>query len=834
MSAPPRAPPLSFDKIDRRLATSFLGVVVALFAVMFLLASVLYVRGVRTERQRLTTVIGAMLAPSIEGIKDSGEYKLQHTLAELRRESPAVAYVRVIGRDGTVMAADGLATPTILAGERALIDHLLGATDSGPLTRELVHEDAPITEVASRLSAGYRGAWTGVLRVGIWGEPATTLLARAGLVVGGALAVLLALTWPVVLWLGRRLGAPIKVLAQDFEGVMRHAPLHIVIEDGDGAIARSSEAFRADFGLSADGSARAADYLPPEVRTAGPDQRPEVRMMVRGEPHVFLTSRFPVALGPRGEVKRAGVISTDVTAWRRDRVQRDQMVAAVENTDDQLLIAEPERGIVYGNPAFLRHSGFHAHEVFGQPPERVIAGIVDDETQRRTLRELTAALATPGPWRRRVTGRKRDGTAYACDLLVSPILGEADHIQAHVWVARDVSRQVQLEAELRQSQKMEAVGRLAGGVAHDFNNLLTVINSSAALLEDELSDPDSRDSARMISEAGQRAAQLTRQLLAYSRRQVMELRELDLNTLVSTTLALLGRVIGKDVTLSFTPGEALWTTRGDPGQIEQVLMNLAINARDAMPAGGVLEVRTENAEIEGLSELDGTQVVPGSYVVLSVRDTGVGMSRETLEHIFEPFFTTKSVGKGTGLGLATVHGIVRQSGGHIWVDSALGVGSTFHLAFPRVTAPAAASTQPARLPSPARAPHHEHILVVEDDDSVRLVIQQLLERAGYRVTTAEHGEAALRWLAASPHAPDLILTDLNMPVMGGLDLRARVHARAPEQLVLFMSGYNAEAVGLHGEFDASSLIQKPPVPSQLLDQVRRALDGRRHEQRHVS
>jgi two-component system cell cycle sensor histidine kinase/response regulator CckA len=825
---------LSFDKIDRRLATSFLGVVVALFAVMFLLASVLYVRGVRAERQRLTTVIGAMLAPSIEGIKDSGEYKLQHTLAALRRESPAVAYVRVVGRDGVVMAADGLDSTTVLAGEAALLEHLLGGAEASALTRELVHEGTPITEVASRLTTGYRGAWTGVLRVGIWGEPAATVLARAGLVVGGVLAVLLALTWPVVLWLGRRLGAPIKVLAQDFEGVMRHAPLHIVIEDGDGVIARSSEAFRADFGLTTDSGVRAADFLPAEVRAADLAQRPEVRMLVRGEPHVFLTSRFPVALGPRGEVMRAGVISTDVTAWRRDRVQRDQMVAAVENTDDQLLIAEPARGVVYSNPAFLRHSGHHANEVFGQRPELVIAGGVEDEAQRRTLRELGAALAAPGTWRRRVTGRKRDGSTYACDLLVSPITDEGGEVQAHVWVARDISRQVQLEAELRQSQKMEAVGRLAGGVAHDFNNLLTVINSAASLLEDELSDPDSRESARMISEAGRRAAQLTRQLLAYSRRQVLELRQLDLNSLVSTTLALLDRVIGKDVTLLFTPGEELWTTRGDPGQIEQVLMNLAINARDAMPAGGVLEVRTENAEIAGLSELDGTQVVPGSYVVLSVRDTGVGMSRDTLEHIFEPFFTTKSVGKGTGLGLATVHGIVRQSGGHIWVDSTVGVGSTFHLAFPRVLATSVGSTLPARASTPAPAPQHEHILVVEDDDNVRSVIQRLLERAGYRVTTAEHGEAALRWLNASPRAPDLILTDLNMPVMGGLDLRARVHARAPEQVVLFMSGYNAEAAGLHGEFDASSLIQKPPVPAQLLEQVRRALDERRREQRSVS
>ncbi len=423
-------------------------------------------------------------------------------------------------------------------------------------------------------------------------------------------------------------------------------------------------------------------------------------------------------------------------------------------------------------------------------------------------------------YRGRIAAHRKDASTFVCDLMISPIAGPKPH--AYVWMGRDVSRESQLELQLRQSQKMEAVGRLAGGVAHDFNNLLTVINGVAALLLEDDLNAEQAENVKLVADAGNRAAGLTRQLLAFGRRQVLTMREIDLNEVVRGTMPLLEQLVGNEVDLQFSPAEGLWVTRADAGQMAQVLMNLAINAKDAVKKGGRISIATRNATLDGGVDEDGTPVVPGEYVVLTVADNGQGMDEETQAHIFEPFYTTKAHDKGTGLGLPTVHGIVRQCGGHVWVFSTVGLGATFRIAFPRVqNTPDEEAQDALRSAASSRG---EVVLVVEDNEGARLVIEQILERAGYEVVSARCGEDALDWLRSSARPPHLVLTDLMMPGMGGAELARQVLAEDPEQPVLYMSGYSADAVDL--EIDPARLLQKPPSTPALLAAVRGAIAER--------
>lgn len=393
-------------------------------------------------------------------------------------------------------------------------------------------------------------------------------------------------------------------------------------------------------------------------------------------------------------------------------------------------------------------------------------------------------------------------------------------------IARDVTERKQLEAQLRQSQKMEAVGRLAGGIAHDFNNMLTVIKGYSDLLEEQLDPSQERErrAANEINQAADRAASLTRQLLAYSRRQVLEPKVLDLNEVVTNLERMLCRLIGEDVELVTFLKSGLGRVKADPGQIEQVLMNLAVNARDAMTRGGKLTVETENLELDRSQSRDGATMQPGSYVVLSVSDTGCGMNAETRARIFEPFFTTKEQGKGTGLGLATVYGIVKQSGGYIWVDSELGRGATFKIYLPRIEEPTAAARS---VRSPAEASWgSETVLLVEDEKAVRELAGITLQRNGYRVLEAGNGREAAQLAEQHTGPIHLLLTDVVMPEISGRELAERLAGRMPGMKVLYMSGYTDDAI-LHHRVLAPDIafLQKPFTAKSLASKVRRVLDA---------
>jgi len=380
------------------------------------------------------------------------------------------------------------------------------------------------------------------------------------------------------------------------------------------------------------------------------------------------------------------------------------------------------------------------------------------------------------------------------------------------------------EAQLRQSQKMEGIGRLAGGIAHDFNNLLTVINSYSDMLLGEVGvdHPFVRNGLEQIKEAGHRAASLTRQLLAFTRQQVLEPKILDLNESVSNMAKLLRRLIGEDIALVLCPHPALGRVKADPGQVEQIIMNLAVNARDAMPGGGQLTIETMNVELDRVDAHQYQSIEPGSYVMLEVRDTGCGMDADTQTRMFEPFFTTKGPGKGTGLGLATVYGIVTQSGGSIGVSSDLGKGTTFKIYLPRIEGAA------ERL-EPISAPHaalrgSETILLVEDEEMVRALAQAILERIGYTVLAAMDVKDALRFAQEGPNAIHLLLTDTIMPGMNGPELAQQVLAIRPATKVLYMSGYTDKVISYTAPLElGTAFLQKPFTPQTLGDKVRELL-----------
>jgi signal transduction histidine kinase len=379
------------------------------------------------------------------------------------------------------------------------------------------------------------------------------------------------------------------------------------------------------------------------------------------------------------------------------------------------------------------------------------------------------------------------------------------------------------EAQLLQAQKLEAVGRLAGGIAHDFNNLLSVILSYSEELLSAIPAGEAHDKLAEIERAGQRAAELTRQLLVFSRQQVTDLAVLDLNQVLTGVSTMLRRMLREDVALRVVPAARLGVVRADRGQIEQVIMNLAVNARDAMPNGGLLKLETADVDLDDSYAGDHIGVTPGPYVMLAVSDTGHGMDAATQARVFEPFFTTKERGKGTGLGLSTVFGIVQQSGGTIWLYSEPGRGSTFKIFLPRVAGVAAPSAETDRSSSIPRGT--ETVLLVEDQDEVRRVARTILERFGYRVVEASDAGEALGLARQEQFAIDLLLTDVVMPGMDGRQLADRVLEARPGLKVLFMSGYTDDVILHHGVLDSGvAYIQKPLTPESLARKVRQVLD----------
>jgi PAS domain S-box-containing protein len=498
--------------------------------------------------------------------------------------------------------------------------------------------------------------------------------------------------------------------------------------------------------------------------------------------------------------------------------QRDRAIQVVSQGIVMADARQPEHPIIYVSAGFERLTGYSAAEVLGRNC-RMLQGA---ETDRETVARLRDAIAAARPIEVEIVNHRKDGTPFWNALSLNPVRDEDGTLACFVGVQTDVTERKRLERDLLQAQKMEAVGRLAGGIAHDFNNHLTVITGySEEILAHPTLEPAVRESVTAIARAGDRAAELTRQLLGFSRQTMLQPKVIDLNQAVTETGRLLQRLIGADIAFSMVLASDLARVRVDPAQLDQVLMNLTVNARDSMPQGGRLTIETANVTISEGYATTNMDCRAGPHVMLAMSDTGAGMRPEVQARIFEPFFTTKEIGKGTGLGLATVFGIVQQSQGCIHVYSEPGLGSTFKIYLPAVTQPPDAPTQ--IRPAPA-ARGQETVLLVEDDEGVRKLAQIGLGMKGYKVICARDGAEALT-MAEDAGPIDLVLTDVVMPRLGGPELVRALRARHPTLKVLFMSGYTDDSVVRHGLMDASvAFIQKPYTPRSLAAKVREVLD----------
>lgn len=489
--------------------------------------------------------------------------------------------------------------------------------------------------------------------------------------------------------------------------------------------------------------------------------------------------------------------------------------------------------IIEANQRAVQMHGYnHLEEFIGQPLAHLVAPESLEDVQQRVAEGFDGA--------HEAVGLRKDGSRFLMERRGQSIIYHGQ--PTRVVALRDITERKQAEAtlqqtqaQLHQAQKMESIGRLAGGIAHDFNNLLTIIMGYTTFVLEELHEGDAMASDVMvIQDAAQRAASLTRQLLAFSRQQVLEPRVLNLNTVVANMDMLLQRLIGKDIDLISALDPQLHYVLADPNQIEQVILNLAVNARDAMPDGGQLTLETANVDLDAQYRAAGhAEVKTGPYVMLAVSDTGFGMNQVTQQHIFEPFFTTKAPGQGTGLGLATVYGIVKQSNGYIWVYSEPGVGTTFKMYLPQVTdvaseqsydVPSLHVASSHALPAEPTSGHGRAVLVVEDESGISDLILRVLGEAGYTTLHAPHGNAALDLLESRAGRVDLVLTDIIMPQMGGRELIAHVQHRWPRVAVLCMSGYTDRAIVRHGFLlSCQAFLQKPFTPAALLRRVHEVL-----------
>jgi len=614
--------------------------------------------------------------------------------------------------------------------------------------------------------------------------------------------------------------SPDAITETDLEGsitLASAAALRMFAVGGGGALGRSLFEW-----VSPSDRARAAESMASLLSTGQPLSRDFV---LRRDDGTTFDAEVNVSLvpGANGAPRSIIIVTRDVSDRRRAAESLRLLSLAVEQSPASIVITDTAGRIEYVNRKFTEVTGYRAEEVRGQNPRILKSG----ESPPEHYRQMWQALVAGKPWRGEFHNRKKNGELFWELALVSPVLDESGAIGHYLAVKEDITERRRLEDNLRQMQKMEAIGRLAGGVAHDFNNLLTVIQGGAAgLRESGLSRAERDELLGQIGEAAERAARLTRQLLAFSRRQAARLSDLDLNEVAGSMAAMLQRLIGEHIALTADYAAGGAPVHADQGMMEQVLLNLALNARDAMPRGGRLAIRTEVVEVGSDRAAAYPGARPGRFVRLSVADTGEGIAPEHLPHLFEPFFTTKEAGRGTGLGLAAVFGIVEQHEGWVEVQSQLAEGSRFAVYLPHLGRAARAASEAARA-GEARG-GGETILLVEDDAPLQQMVQRILEQKGYRVLAAGSAAQALALWAMHRDRVDLLLTDVVMPgEMNGRELGARLRSEKGSLPVVYTSGYADHLLGdLAALRGSPHLLEKPFQPSDVLRKVRASLDLR--------
>jgi two-component system cell cycle sensor histidine kinase/response regulator CckA len=562
-----------------------------------------------------------------------------------------------------------------------------------------------------------------------------------------------------------------------------------------------------------------------EARRTGKGKTLEYRILHKDGTWRVLESTSSVITNVKGVPEKLVIVSRDVT----DRKEATEALRHSEESNRSLVEGAPYgiyRAATDGQ--FLRvNPALERMLKYSQPGELIEANLRTAVFRHASdFDRLVELLGSEGEFKDvEVEWKRKDNKSITVRCSGRRLSQSLQATSVYEVFAEDVTERRILEKQLSMAAKMEAVGRLSGGIAHDFNNLLGVIIGYSQVLRRKL-DPNSplKEHAEEVEKAAQRAVSLTRQLLAFSRQQILTLAVVDLNTLVSDMQKMLPRLIGEDIAIDIDLDPSLGTTKADQGQIEQVVMNLAVNARDAMPNGGKLQIETANRDLDDYYCSEHPGAKPGRYIMLAMTDSGDGMTQQTLAHIFEPFFTTKEVGKGTGLGLATVYGIVKQSGGYIWVDSALGFGSSFQIFLPRVEETVSKATIEAPTDNLRGT---ETILLVEDADALRKLAQSFLTDHGFKVITASSGEEALRVAEFHGKPINLLVTDVVMPGMNGRALADRLLAKQPNLKVLYISGYTDSFIAGHGVLEEGTfLLHKPFTEEVLIRKVRDVLDGR--------
>ncbi|MEO6603677.1 MAG: PAS domain S-box protein [Polyangiaceae bacterium] len=563
-------------------------------------------------------------------------------------------------------------------------------------------------------------------------------------------------------------------------------------------------------------------------RAAGETERGEFRLERRDGSTVWVTAHAAPLFDEGGQFEGSLALVRDITDQRRSEEARNRLAAIVESSHDAIVGSDLNGVVTSWNKAAERVYQWSATQAIGKP-----ISILTPPGEERAVLDVLARLQSGEILEHFEAARvRRDGSLVEVALGVSAIRNSAGEVIGFSKIARDLTERRKTEAKLRQTeeqlrqgQKMEAIGNLAGGIAHDFNNLLSIILTYTELMIAEVKpeDPLIADLER-VKNAGERAARLTKQLLAFSRQQILEPQVLDLNKATSSIRELLGRVLGEQIRLSVLEGADLGRIFADAGQIEQIMMNLAVNARDAIADVGTVTIQTSNVELDEAYAEQHQGVTAGSYVMLAVTDTGIGMDANTVKRIFDPFFTTKEKGKGTGLGLATVYGIVHQSAGHIGVHSEPGHGTTFKVYFPRSDRVDIARVRHSEPPRSLVGT--ETILLVEDEEAVRISVRTILKKRGYNVLEAANGEAGLLVCQEYRARIDLLLTDVVMPRMTGRQLAESVSRLRPEMKVLYMSGYTENTIVHHGVLDAGiAFLPKPITPRALAKRIREVLDA---------
>lgn len=627
----------------------------------------------------------------------------------------------------------------------------------------------------------------------------------------------------------------LKESEESYRRVVENIQDALLIDDVDGRVVQANDQFLKLFGFEAAelDSLRMEDFVLPKwhgkirdfhrrrINGEKVPARFEFEGQTRDGRRIWLEAVVtPVKKG--GEIVGTQSILRDVTERKQaEKIlrQNEQRYRALFDFSPSGILLEAADGTILDvNPALCRSLKYRAEELIGQKVHKLVHRENIDMVDQNIARLLTGQVL-----RHTVKSIRRDGTICFMELNERKITlpnGE----EGILSIAQDISEHKILEEQFRQAQKMEAVGRLAGGIAHDFNNLLTVIRGYSELILNRLdvSDPIYRN-IKQIDKAGERAESLTRQLLAFSRKQILQPRVLNLNELIRDMEKMLLRLIGEDVRITMNLDSQLGHIKADRGQIEQVIMNLIVNARDAMSGGGTLTLETANVYFTEASARLPEYLAPGYYALLSISDTGIGMSKETQLRIFEPFFTTKPKGEGTGLGLSTVYGIVKQSGGSIWVQSEVGKGSTFKIYLPIIEEEIDEESVKMYLDENLRG--DETILIVEDEDDVRNLTSEILSFYGYSVLKAKAGNNALKITENYPRKINLILTDVVMPQMSGYELVEKLKPKNPNMKVVYMSGYNESAIVKNGELrEEIEFIQKPFLPIDLVRKIREVLN----------